>query len=464
MRVPSSRTWARLDNASNIFLAARNAVDTKVFRLTADLRAPVEPHLLQRALDATFARYPLYSSVLRKGLFWYHLQSSALRPVAAPDTLPVCAPLYRPDRPTLLFRVVYYRSRISLEVFHALSDGTGALWFLQDLLSAYAALRAPAADSATSAGQLPAQVHTLSPDSFSHYFKRQKRASRQATDQEPASAQEPASEQKRASEQASARAVARRGRRVRVFRIKGTYTPDLRTHLVELTLPTAKVLNLARAEGVSMTMYLVAVFFDSVRAAAGGAAALGRAPAFGVSVPVNLRGHFPSTSARNFFATVQLEHTYGVGADDVGSVARALEADFRAQIEPDELEAKVRRFVRFERMLGLRVVPRPIKDWVLSLINRANNRRITVAISNLGRVQLPQPAEEHVGAMGLSVSAVRPQLSVISHGENVTLNFTSPFVEVGHVREAARFFSRQGIPVRVLATAVTEEDLGGAES
>ena len=46
---------------------------------------------------------------------------------------------------------------------------------------------------------------------------------------------------------------------------QGTRTPDNRTRVVELTMPTAEVLALARAEGVALTMYLTAVFFESVR-------------------------------------------------------------------------------------------------------------------------------------------------------------------------------------------------------
>src|SRR5699024_3839970 len=54
----SHRTWVRLDNAANIFLAARNEADTKVFRLAADLDDPIVPEVLQRALDHVYARYP----------------------------------------------------------------------------------------------------------------------------------------------------------------------------------------------------------------------------------------------------------------------------------------------------------------------------------------------------------------------------------------------------------------------
>src|SRR5699024_10686389 len=118
--------------------AARSDVDPKVFRLGAELDHDVDPALLQDALEETFERFPLYHAVLRRGVFWYYLQDSDLRPEASAETEQVCAPLYQPDRRTLLFRVVHHRRRGSLEVVHALSDGPGALLFLPDLPGAAA--------------------------------------------------------------------------------------------------------------------------------------------------------------------------------------------------------------------------------------------------------------------------------------------------------------------------------------
>lgn len=54
---------------------------------------------------------------------------------------PPCLNLYIRDRKTLLFQVVYYKNRINFEVFHALTDGTGAIQFLKELVKNYLILR-----------------------------------------------------------------------------------------------------------------------------------------------------------------------------------------------------------------------------------------------------------------------------------------------------------------------------------
>lgn len=445
----SRRGWVRLDNASNIFLAAWTGADPKVFRIAAEMDAPVDADLLQRALEKTFDRYPLYRAVLRRGIFWYYLQDSELRPQAEPESLHTCAPLYHVDRQNLLFRVVHHEHRISLEVFHALSDGTGALWFLTDLVNAYTALQHPGCDAAAAiTGGDPltdrhplALLHPprgLAPDSFGHYFRGKDESADDAPPVGP-------------------RRTSWRTRHVSgVHRVRGTRTPDDRPRLVELSMPADQVLVLAKAHGTSVTLFLTALFFEAIRLSSRG---LGRSRTIAASVPVNLRQFFPSLSPRNFFATVRVEHTYGAGHDDLKSICAGLEEQFRPEATPQSLEKRLRGFLRFERYPLLRVVPRPLKDVLLRLINWGNNRALTVAVSNLGRVVLPEPAEAHVRRLAFHVSAVRPQFCSISHDGVLTISFTSPFQETGHIREFARMLTEQGVEVSAAATRVTAPEI-----
>lgn len=473
------RTWVRLDNASNIFLAARSDVDPKVFRISAEVDHPVEADLLQDTLDETYDRYPLYHAVMRSGIFWSYMQDSDLRPVVAPETQHTCAPIYREDRRTLLFRVVHHRRRITLEIFHALSDGTGALWFLSDLLVAYTRRRASretgdagspprgcrsperrSPERRESEQREPEQRESeqgLVVDSFAHYFRARPRES--GSGDGPSDRQRPPGGglfRWRARDRQT-----RRRPRAKVYRVPGTRTPDNRTRAVELTMSTADVLSLARQHEVSVTMFLTALFFESIRLSAQAAspAGLGGRRTVAASLPVNLRQFFPSTSARNFFATVRVAHTYGEGDDDIETVSRELQRQFTPQVAPEALERKLRRFVRVERQPLSRVVPRVLKDRILSLINRANNRGLTVAASNLGRVSLPDLAEGEVRRMLFHVSAVRPQFCAISHGDILTVSFTSPFTETDHIREFARLLTGRGVAVRVASARVTEEEI-----
>lgn len=71
--------WRNLDNAAKMFSAASSPKDTRVFRFYCLLKEPVDSGILQEALNKTIKKYPVFLSVMRKGLFWHYLEKSELR-------------------------------------------------------------------------------------------------------------------------------------------------------------------------------------------------------------------------------------------------------------------------------------------------------------------------------------------------------------------------------------------------
>src|SRR5699024_9324448 len=165
------QTWERLDNASNIFLAARTDSDPKVFRVTAELEHNVDQAILQQAVDEVYDRYPLYHAVLRRGVFWHYLQDSTLRPEVTTEQLPTCAPIYDSVRRTLLFRVTHYRQRINLQVLHSRSDSTAALLYITDVIADYLQLHDPQLAEASTENQQTSLIQELTRDSLAEYFR-----------------------------------------------------------------------------------------------------------------------------------------------------------------------------------------------------------------------------------------------------------------------------------------------------
>ena len=233
--------------------------------------------------------------------------------------------------------------RISLEVFHALTDGTGALWFFQDLLTEYLGLRHPEEFAAAALTGRSGVKQEFTVDAFSQWFGSRRGAGafiEEATTPVGSTsslvadnAGGPVASHEKASHPHT--------RSRRVVRVRGRLTPDRRTRVVEVSVPVRSMLDLARAQGVSLTIYLIALFFESLRATR----VLRReARTMAVSVPVNLRQFFPSASGRNFFATIRLMHQYRAdsGADSLGAVCRSLDEQFQSQLTQDGLQRKIR--------------------------------------------------------------------------------------------------------------------------
>ena len=137
MAKPDSQ-WYRLDNAGILYSALQREEYSAIYRFSALMTEPVRPAALQNAIDRVLPRFPSFAVRIRRGLFWYYLEpNTAPGPFLKADVANPCQPVrFREDNGWLV-RFYYYRNRISLEVFHALSDGAGALIFFRTLLAEY---------------------------------------------------------------------------------------------------------------------------------------------------------------------------------------------------------------------------------------------------------------------------------------------------------------------------------------
>ena len=55
--------WYELDNAAKIVPSTAKGANTRVFRLTCELKEEVDPEVLQQALDDTIEEFPFFNCV-----------------------------------------------------------------------------------------------------------------------------------------------------------------------------------------------------------------------------------------------------------------------------------------------------------------------------------------------------------------------------------------------------------------
>ena len=63
-----------------------------VFRLSAYLKEPVAPALLQMALTFTIKRFPSFATTVKKGFFWHYLDTAKRRYAIEPEVEMPCKP------------------------------------------------------------------------------------------------------------------------------------------------------------------------------------------------------------------------------------------------------------------------------------------------------------------------------------------------------------------------------------
>jgi len=119
----AAHKWYRLDNAAKLFPAIKNRKWMSIFRLSVQLKQPVDAKLLQKALDTVLPRMPVFALKMKAGFFWYYFEHNNKRALLQKDVANPCVRFNFKLNRGFLFRVRYFGRRIALEVFHALSDG-----------------------------------------------------------------------------------------------------------------------------------------------------------------------------------------------------------------------------------------------------------------------------------------------------------------------------------------------------
>lgn len=217
-------------------------------------------------------------------------------------------------------------------------------------------------------------------------------------------------------------------------------------NIVEMIVPVKKTLEISREYRVSMTIFLTALFMESAYSIYG----KDKNISLRISVPVNLRQFFPSNSARNFFYTAKLSYPFTKDYN-FKDLCRSLKEQLIQQTRIDYIEQKVRKLVQSENIPIGRVLLRPIKDFALRQINRLNNRGLTLSMSNLGKLDIPEELRESIIDAGFLTATVRPQFCMISYGDRLTITFTSPFVERKIERDFAEKLRKFDIPITIRA-------------
>ena len=122
--------WRRLDNTAKIFPVIANEGMSQVFRISAVMKEEVQPEILQKALEDILPHIREFRVKLRRGLFWYYFEENDRIPQVQRESTYPCRYLDPHGSQRFLFRVTYFKCRINLEVFHALTDGLGCARFL----------------------------------------------------------------------------------------------------------------------------------------------------------------------------------------------------------------------------------------------------------------------------------------------------------------------------------------------
>lgn len=373
--------WYRLDNAGVLYSALQREKYSPVYRFSAVLSQPVDPAVLQRAVDRTMPRFPGFRVRMKPGVFWHYFEpNDSPGPFVRPDMSNPCQPIrFREDNGWLV-RFFYYQSRISLEVFHAVSDGAGALTFFRTLLAVY--LRELGHPIPCGPGLLdvddPPRPEELE-DAYARYAgKRVLRDRWQETAFSNTSQAEP------------------------------FYTLNVTMGF----LPVDRLKEIAARYGASITEYLSAVLLQSILENQEVQRPRRPRPA-ALAIPIDLRGWFPSATLRNFILTVRLCVDPTLGPYTFPELVRYVHHYMRLHINPQEMRARFTGNVHFTANRFLQLIPIFLKNPVMSLSYQlVGVRPFSATYTNPGLFRVPPEMAPHIQRMEVVLGqATRPSLT-----------------------------------------------------
>lgn len=390
-----STHWRKLDNAAKIFPATSNKRDVRVFRFYCELKEQVDGSCLQEALDRTVEKYPVFLSVMRKGLFWYYLEKSEQKPVASPESKPPCTGLYIRDRKSLLFEVTYFENRINFEVFHALTDGNGAVLFLKELVKNYLFLshREEGLEDCSLAEE-DLTIQDLESDGFSKYYSKKTSGGRKEK------------------------------KKKKSFQLSGPRMGYGNLAVTEGAVSCSALLKKAKEYKVSITVFLTAVLLCAIHEEM--SERQHRKPVV-LMVPVNLRKYFPSKSMLNFFGWIEPGYCFRERDYQFGEVVDAVREYFAQELTGEQLGRRFSGLMGLECNPVLRFFPLELKNIGMQMGAQLAKGDVTAIFSNLGVITMPEEYTGYIERFGVYTSTPKIELSMCTFQDEVVLSFASSF-------------------------------------
>ena len=403
--------WRRLDNAAKLFPAASSKRDTRVFRFYCELKEDIQQEILQKAVDRTLEKYPIFLSVLRKGLFWHYLEQSNKRPVVREEYKEPCSSLYIRDKRDLLFEVTYYKKRINFEVFHVLTDGTGASEFVRELVKNYLYL-AHHEDGLEDVvlSEYSESLFDQEADGFERYYSRQ--ADRKK-------------EKKPAAHQL-------RGNRRELGSLQTT----------EAEIPVEELRHQAKTYGVSMTVFLTAVYLCAIHRTM---TRRQESKPVVLMVPVNLRNFFPTNTMLNFFNWIEPGYNFTTQDQSFEAVLKYTKEFFEKELTKEKMSAHISELLALELHPILRLAPLELKNLCIQAGAKYSEKNTTAIFSNMSAVKMPASYVPYIERFGVYTNTPKLELCLCSFQDKLSFAFTSRYDTVNIERNFYRLLKEQGI-------------------
>lgn len=386
--------WTRLENSAIIYPSCQTRKYAAMYRLSVTLSSDVDKDKLDEALKTVIHRFPSFRFTVRKGLFWWFLRRLENEPAITRTS--GLESFNMKKNAGYMFKLSCTGPRVDLDVFHALTDGTGGMTFLLSVVAEYVRL--------TTGTRITYGKWVYNPfeepdeceieDGFDQFS-----GTKGALDNEE-----------------------------KAYHVKGRTEKSDVLNSLGVSIQENQLTDKARELGCTVTELVSALMLVSLQELREADPSRRKRTNIRMEVPVNLRPIFGSRTLRNFSSYIYLGVDVSNGNLSFEDTLREVRSQKSLYLQRGRLLRRIAANVALEDNLAIRCTPLFIKRPVINLINHLKGDNYsTYTFSNLGRIDLPEEMREYVRDIHFVLGRTRERFgscACASYGGRLNLDFS----------------------------------------
>ena len=381
----SKKDWRRLDNVAKAFsLYSKNNIN--IFRYSVILKEKIDSKILEKALNKTLNIYKAFKVKNSSGFFWNYLEINNKKIIIEEESEIPCKRIDFEKNNDYLFKVTYYKNKINLDIFHVLTDGTGAIIFLKSIIYNYLSLKHNIKYNEEIKGECI--------NYEDQYLKNYDKNIKVDSDLENA------------------------------FLIEGKINRNI-NNTYHYIININDIKKISKKYNVTLTEYLTSVYIYSIYSSIYNKKTNKEII---IEVPINLRKYYNVDTLSNFFVCMNInpkiiKNKYFTFEEIINSVHN----EFKEKNVDYKVKSYLTRDVNLGMNIYIRLVPLFIKKLFIKYLGNLFSRSATSTLSNVGAIKIDDKYKKYIDnilvlVMPGDIQKIKCTICSFNENLNVTIN------------------------------------------
>jgi hypothetical protein len=406
--------WYKIDNAGKIFPAISSSGRSNVFRLSFYIDEVVDKALLEEAINALLPRFDVFAVQMKSGLFWNYFSENKHRFIVEDEPAQICRYFRHAKNNGFMFKVYVLDNKITLETFHAISDGTGALLFLKSIVFRYYRMKGLSIEHE---GKILSELPYSKKESMDMFVANYDKS------------------------------MVKNLREEAAYHFKGERFSDHWSLLVKISVDTSAFLNHVKTTWqATLTQYVCALIaYAAVNESDGFHTQ--RKP-LKMFVPVNLRPYFDAVTLRNFSLFIKATYPSAHKPWTFEEMLAIAKTSFADQLNKDKLQQRISSNVGFEKNILIRLLPLFLKNIAFKIgYNILGESISTTSLSNLGVIDLPEGMKPRVLDVDFVNGGYGLTTTMTSYAGKTNIIINTSLKDTAMINQIVSFLVHEGLEV-----------------